>query len=174
LTRYIKAAAPPPTAISIAASFAELYAIMSAAAEHPPCSARLRGSTGATGKPQYRASPRPRIWTYLTRSLAHPALAGFREWYTANRPATSSLIYDLLATPVLIWRRLCSVRAAVWNPEYGDGDIRAAQGRSRTFERGYPAHMMGIDGTWAAECVMEDVSETGAKLTVEGSVEVCI
>ena len=40
-----------------------------------------------------------------------------------------------------------------------------------TFERGYPAHMMGIDGTWRRECVMEDVSETGAKLIVEGSVE---
>jgi len=39
------------------------------------------------------------------------------------------------------------------------------------FERGYPAHMMGIDGTWRRECVMEDVSETGAKLTVESSVE---
>jgi hypothetical protein len=31
--------------------------------------------------------------------------------------------------------------------------------------------MMGIDGTWRRDCVMEDVSETGAKLTVEGSVE---
>jgi hypothetical protein len=40
-----------------------------------------------------------------------------------------------------------------------------------TFERGIPAHMMGIDGTWRRDCVMEDVSETGAKLTVEGSVE---
>ena len=39
------------------------------------------------------------------------------------------------------------------------------------FERGIPAHMMGIDGTWRRDCVMEDVSETGAKLTVEGSVE---
>ena len=39
------------------------------------------------------------------------------------------------------------------------------------FERGIPAHMMAIDGTWRRECVMEDVSETGAKLTVEGSVE---
>ena len=36
-----------------------------------------------------------------------------------------------------------------------------------TFERGIPAHMMGIDGTWRRNCVMEDVSETGAKLTVE-------
>jgi PilZ domain-containing protein len=40
-----------------------------------------------------------------------------------------------------------------------------------TFERGIHAHMMGIDGTWRRNCVMEDVSETGAKLTVEGSVE---
>jgi hypothetical protein len=40
-----------------------------------------------------------------------------------------------------------------------------------TFERGYAAHMMAIDGTWRRECVMEGVSETGAKLMVEGSVE---
>ena len=40
-----------------------------------------------------------------------------------------------------------------------------------TFERGIPAHMMGIDGTWRRDCKLEDVSETGAKLTVEGSVE---
>jgi PilZ domain len=39
------------------------------------------------------------------------------------------------------------------------------------FERGIPAHMMGIDGTWRRDCTVEDVSETGAKLTVEGSVE---
>jgi hypothetical protein len=40
-----------------------------------------------------------------------------------------------------------------------------------TFERGITAHMMGIDGTWRRDCTMEDVSETGAKLTVDGSVE---
>ena len=40
-----------------------------------------------------------------------------------------------------------------------------------TFERGIPAQMMGIDGTWRRDCSMEDVSETGAKLTVSGSVE---
>ena len=39
------------------------------------------------------------------------------------------------------------------------------------FERGYSAHMMGIDGTWRRDCTMEDISESGAKLTVEGSVE---
>src|SRR6202790_3905283 len=45
------------------------------------------------------------------------------------------------------------------------------KGERVTFERGIPAHMMGIDGTWRRECMMEDISETGAKLTVEGSVE---
>ena len=45
------------------------------------------------------------------------------------------------------------------------------KGERVTFERGFTAHMMGIDGTWRRECTMEDVSETGAKLTVEGPVE---
>ena len=40
-----------------------------------------------------------------------------------------------------------------------------------TFECGIAAHMMGIDGTWRRDCTMEDVSETGAKLSVDGSVE---
>jgi len=31
--------------------------------------------------------------------------------------------------------------------------------------------MMAIDGTWRRYCTMEDVSDTGAKLTVEGSIE---
>jgi hypothetical protein len=44
-------------------------------------------------------------------------------------------------------------------------------GERVTFERGFAAHMMGIDGTWRRNCIMEDVSETGGKLTVEGSVE---
>ncbi len=39
------------------------------------------------------------------------------------------------------------------------------------FERGFGATMMGIDGTWRRRCTIEDVSENGAKLTVEGSVE---
>jgi len=34
------------------------------------------------------------------------------------------------------------------------------------FERGYAAHMMGIDGTWRRSCIMEDVAEYGARLTV--------
>jgi len=30
---------------------------------------------------------------------------------------------------------------------------------------------MAIDGTWQRPCTMEDVSDTGAKLTVESSIE---
>ena len=39
------------------------------------------------------------------------------------------------------------------------------------FERGYPANMMAIDGTWQRPCTMLDVSETGAKIAVDGSIE---
>ena len=39
------------------------------------------------------------------------------------------------------------------------------------FERGFPANMMAIDGTWRRPCTMEDVSDTGARLTIDGSVE---
>ena len=39
------------------------------------------------------------------------------------------------------------------------------------FERGHPANMMAIDGTWRRPCTMEDVSNTGARLTVDGSVQ---
>jgi hypothetical protein len=45
------------------------------------------------------------------------------------------------------------------------------KGERVTFERGIPAHMMGIDGTWRRECTLEDISETGARLIVEGSVQ---
>lgn len=39
------------------------------------------------------------------------------------------------------------------------------------FEDGIQVYIMGIDGTWRRECVMIDVSQTGARLCVEGSVE---
>jgi hypothetical protein len=39
------------------------------------------------------------------------------------------------------------------------------------FEKGYAANMMAIDGTWRRPCTMLDVSETGAKLEIDGSVE---
>ena len=45
------------------------------------------------------------------------------------------------------------------------------KGERITFERGIHAQRMGIDGTWRRDCTMEDISETGAKLTIEGSAE---
>ena len=171
LTRYIKARRAADGQFD-PAGFAELYAIMSAQRN-----TRLLGTFARLnrrdGKPQYLRH-QPRIWTYLNRSLAHPALAAFREWYAANVPPPVALIYLLLATPHLIWNRPC--RAGVAQPvfEMGTTAMAAAERRKGdrvVFERGFAAHMMGIDGTWRRDCVMEDVSETGAKLTVEGSVE---
>jgi hypothetical protein len=83
LTRYIKARRTSDEAFD-PANFAELYAIMSAQRN-----TRLLGTFARLnrrdGKPQYLRH-QPRIWTYLNRSLAHPALSGFRDWYTANVP----------------------------------------------------------------------------------------
>jgi aminoglycoside/choline kinase family phosphotransferase len=33
----------------------------------------------------------PRIWTYLQRSLAHPALAPLNAWYSAHVPALKTI-----------------------------------------------------------------------------------
>lgn len=39
------------------------------------------------------------------------------------------------------------------------------------FERGVNVFIMGIDGTWRRNCVMRDVSQTGARLQVESSIK---
>jgi PilZ domain-containing protein len=39
-----------------------------------------------------------------------------------------------------------------------------------TFTRGVDTWMMAIDGTWRRSCVMDDVSQTGARLTVDSSI----
>ena len=39
------------------------------------------------------------------------------------------------------------------------------------FERGVDVFIMGIDGTWRRSCVMFDVSQTGARLHVDNSIE---
>ena len=87
LTRYIKARRAADAGFD-PAGFAELYAIMSAQRN-----TRLLGTFARLnrrdGKPQYLRH-QPRIWTYLTRSLAHPALGRFRDWYTAHVPPPGS------------------------------------------------------------------------------------
>jgi len=87
LARYIKARRTADENFD-AAAFAELYAIVSAQRN-----TRLLGTFARLnrrdGKPQYLRH-QPRIWTYLNRSLAHPALADFRDWYAANVPPPGS------------------------------------------------------------------------------------
>ena len=39
------------------------------------------------------------------------------------------------------------------------------------FQNGIRVDIMAIDGTWRRSCTMEDASNTGARLTVEGSIE---
>jgi N-acetylmuramate 1-kinase len=83
LSRYIKARRVADASFD-AASFAELYALMSAQRN-----TRLLGTFARLnrrdGKPHYLRH-QPRIWTYLQRSLAHPSLAYLRDWYLANVP----------------------------------------------------------------------------------------
>jgi tRNA threonylcarbamoyl adenosine modification protein YjeE len=83
LAHYIKARRASDENFD-AAGFAELYAILSAQRNTKLLGifARLNRRDG---KPQYLRHL-PRIWRYLDRSLAHPALARFRSWYTANVP----------------------------------------------------------------------------------------
>ena len=39
-------------------------------------------------------------------------------------------------------------------------------------EHSHPVNLMGVDGTWRRSCFLLDVSESGAKLEVEGPVNV--
>jgi hypothetical protein len=43
--------------------------------------------------------------------------------------------------------------------------------RHVTFESPVPVQIMAIDGTWRLLCTLKDVSESGATLVIEGSVE---
>jgi len=83
LTRYIKARHAADDAFD-PAGFAANYALMSAQRN-----TRLLGTFARLnrrdGKPQYLRH-QPRIWTYLSRSLAHPTLSRVRAWYDANIP----------------------------------------------------------------------------------------
>jgi hypothetical protein len=45
------------------------------------------------------------------------------------------------------------------------------ESRRVTFEYPLPVQMMAIDGTWRRSCAIKDVSERGATLQVEVSVE---
>jgi hypothetical protein len=83
----------------------------------------------------------------------------------SNLPVVSQAAFSLRRSfSCTLWAQ----RLEGWSKFMG---AERQKGERVTFERGIPAHMMGIDGTWRRECTMEDISETGAKLSVEGSVE---
>ena len=47
-----------------------------------------------------------------------------------------------------------------------------AKGSERvTFSRGYSVCIMGIDGTWRRDCLLNAISDIDAILTVEGSIQ---
>jgi hypothetical protein len=47
-----------------------------------------------------------------------------------------------------------------------------SKGQERvTFSRGYGVCIMGIDGTWRRDCLLNAISDNDAILTVEGSIQ---
>jgi hypothetical protein len=50
------------------------------------------------------------------------------------------------------------------------GEKKAAPDRV-TFGRGYDVCIMGIDGTWRRDCLLNAISDNDAVLTVEGSIQ---
>jgi N-acetylmuramate 1-kinase len=87
LSRYTRARREANAAFD-APAFARIYAALSAqrATKILGIFARL---DRRDGKPQYLRHM-PRVWAYLQRSLAHPALAALRGWYGVNVPALKS------------------------------------------------------------------------------------
>ena len=84
LSRYTRARRAADTAFD-APAFAQAYSTLSAqrASKVLGIFARL---DRRDGKPQYLRHM-PRVWAYLQRSLAHPALAQLQVWYSINLPA---------------------------------------------------------------------------------------
>ena len=39
------------------------------------------------------------------------------------------------------------------------------------FQKGFDVNIMAIDGTWRRACILKDVSVSGARLTMEGSIQ---
>jgi len=75
-----------------AAAFAQLYATLGAQRTTKVLGIFARLDR-RDGKPQYLRHF-PRIWDYLQRSLAHPALAPLKAWYAANVPPPVSAMKE--------------------------------------------------------------------------------
>jgi len=50
--------------------------------------------------------------------------------------------------------------------------LDSRKNRRVKFEHKQPVTLMGTDGTWRRSCTLVDVSDTGAKLQIEGSPDV--
>ncbi len=50
-------------------------------------------------------------------------------------------------------------------------DIDRLQDPGVSFEHGVDVYLMAIDGTWRRDCVMQEASDSGARLFVRGSIE---
>jgi N-acetylmuramate 1-kinase len=88
LARYVRLREEASPGFS-APDFRQVYAAMAAqrATKILGIFARLEMRDG---KPQYLRHI-PRVWRYLQRALAHPALAGLDAWYKGNVPAFDGL-----------------------------------------------------------------------------------
>jgi aminoglycoside/choline kinase family phosphotransferase len=88
LSRYTRARRAADAAFD-APTFAKVYATLAAqrASKILGIFARL---DARDGKPQYLRHM-PRVWAYLQRSLAHPALAPLAVWYRVNVPALKTV-----------------------------------------------------------------------------------
>jgi N-acetylmuramate 1-kinase len=88
LTRYVRARLKDDPKFDTA-GFTQLYATLAAqrATKILGIFARL---DRRDGKPQYLRHM-PRIWNYLQRALAHPALGLLADWYATNVPARDAL-----------------------------------------------------------------------------------
>jgi hypothetical protein len=49
--------------------------------------------------------------------------------------------------------------------------VQRRQASRVRFESGYNGNIVSVDGTWHRKCFVEDVSQTGAKVTVIGPLE---
>jgi tRNA threonylcarbamoyl adenosine modification protein YjeE len=88
LSRYTRARRAADAGFD-APAFAKIYATLAAqrASKILGIFARL---DARDGKPQYLRHM-PRVWAYLQRSLAHPALAPLSAWYRVNVPALKAI-----------------------------------------------------------------------------------
>jgi PilZ domain len=50
-------------------------------------------------------------------------------------------------------------------------DFEKRKAKRVHFDHEYSATLLGVDGTWRRSCILIDVSDTGAKLRIDGSTD---